>query len=94
MESFEFNFEGSGVPEHMKEAIANYITNGWEPGSFMFAVLTNDLAGAVVRADYLNRQALSDIVAWLMEYAPADCWGNRRIVEEWMEKRRKLNAVK
>ena len=42
------------IPEHTKGALDRYVDHGLEPGGFLTAVLTNDLFGAVARADSEN----------------------------------------
>ncbi len=41
----------SPLPEHMQDGMRRYIENGIEGGSFMMAVLCNDLMGAIVVVD-------------------------------------------
>lgn len=48
--------------------------------SFLAAVLKNDLAGAVSKADSRNLPLIPVIVSWLFAYAPAVSWGS---VEKW-----------
>ncbi len=77
----------SGLPEHMQGAMQRYIDNGIEPGSFLLAVLCNDLAGAVGRADSVNRARINDYVMWMHNDAPAACHGSREKVAEWIRAR-------
>lgn len=73
------------VPEHDREAIRHYIEYGIIPGSFLRAVIRNDLREAVGQADYINQEALPTIVAWFYNHAPALCWGNPSRVEMWQK---------
>ena len=81
-----FEWDRYDVPDHTREALANYFVHGFEPGSFGTAVLCNDLASAVCRADHVNSQSIPGIVRWLMNNAPHGSWGNRDIVDEWLKK--------
>jgi len=72
------------IPAHMRGAMDRYICSGIPPGGFLEAVLFNDLTGAVAKADQINRHRLVDIVQFLMWHAPADCWGSREAVQEWI----------
>ena len=72
------------LPSHMVGAMQRYIENRLHPGSFLTAVLSNDLADAVGRADDINRDRISDIVTWLYNYAPSGCWGNPDKVASWL----------
>ena len=74
------------IPYHMQGAMRNWIERGWEPGSFLKAVLENDLFSAVSRADDVNRNRLMDYVRFLYNYAPADCYGSPENVRQWKKR--------
>jgi len=74
------------IPDHMREAICRWIEDPLPPklmGSFLYAVLTNDLAGAVGHADMANKRALPEWILYLYNYAPAPCWGSAEKVNAW-----------
>lgn len=64
------------IPQDVKETIDNYVTKGWSPGSFVQAVLENDLKGACGSADMFNREALFDIVSYCYNCIPSNVWGS------------------
>jgi hypothetical protein len=72
------------LPEHMRDSMERYITHGILPGGFMEAVLTNDLKGAVCKADYINRGRLVDIVTFVVNYIPASSQGSAEDVVYWI----------
>ena len=72
------------IPPHMIGSLHRYIENGIAPGSFLMAVLTNDLRRAVECADEVNRHRLPDYVRFLYCFAPIDCWGNPAKVDTWI----------
>ena len=72
------------IPEHMHDAVRGYILEGWRPGDFLRAVLSNNLKEAVGRADEENQRALVGWVRFLYNYAPGPCWGTPERVDEWM----------
>ena len=74
------------VPEHIRGGLKRYIDNGIPPGSFLTAVLSNDLMEAFGCADYINRHRLFDIVSFLYGSAPAGCWGSPERVASWIER--------
>jgi hypothetical protein len=79
------------LPHHTAEALRFYIETGRPVGHFLTAVLSNDLYMAVNRADEENQKAIVDYIKWLVNYAPAECWGSPDHVKSWyikMEKRR------
>jgi hypothetical protein len=65
-----------GVPATLHDGLRHYIADRRPVGSFLTAMLSNDLAGAVVRADPENKFALPEIVLFLHGYAPSKCWGS------------------
>lgn len=79
------NYESPLLPDHMKDGMKLYIEKGILPGSFMTAVLTNDLALACSKADSINRIKLFDIVSWLFAEVPHNCWKSVDAVQEWTE---------
>lgn len=76
----------SGLPEDLQGGMRRYIEQGIEPGSFLEAVLTNDLFGAFGRADLINRHRLYDICRWVYKEAPYSCWGSKERFEAWITK--------
>lgn len=74
----------SELPTHMQEGFKRYIEQRVPMGSFGMAVLSNNLREALGRADAVNRRRLFDIVAWLWQYAPANCWGSPEVVRAWL----------
>ena len=74
------------LPENLRGGMTRYLQHGIEPGSFLRAVLENDLLNAFGRADNENKRNLEEIVRWIYNYAPADSWGSTAKVEAWMNK--------
>ena len=75
----------SGIPEYMHGAIVRFYENGIRPGSFLEAVIDNDLREACARADDTNRRRLFDYVAWFYSYAPAGSWGFAGAVDRYID---------
>lgn len=75
----------SNVPFHLHEGLIEYLAARRPVGHFLTAVLSNDLMEACVRADPLNALHLRDVVLFLVNYAPADCWGSDKNVARWLE---------
>ena len=71
------------IPEHMRDAMRRWIERGIPGGSFLNAVLSNNLSGAFGRADDINRAAIGDYVSFLYWDAPSGCWGSPEKVKEW-----------
>lgn len=75
------------VPDHIHEGLIAYIVEGRVPGSFLAAVLSNDLKNAVAFADDENRCALPQIIRWLYNEAPNPCWGSPEKFGAWLLKK-------
>ena len=75
------------IPEHTMEALDNYFLRGYEPGSFLASVLTNNLYRAVGSADSANRHAIYEIVKWLThsdDVVPHNSFGTSEQVADWL----------
>lgn len=86
-EVIEAQLAKSEVPESMRGAIVEYLLYGQYMGSFLGAVFSNDLVGAIGNADMYNRAALHRYAQFLYSYAPRDAWGSRDKVTAWMRAR-------
>lgn len=67
------------------DALNRYVEHGIRPRHFLSAVLTNDLFEAVGHADAENLRDIYEIVSYLYNDTPANCWGSPTIVCAWME---------
>ena len=74
------------LPDHMKNGMQMYLEHGIEPGSFLYAVLCNDLKGALSRADHINAAHLGNIVSYCYNEIPSDAWGSPEKVNRWLSK--------
>lgn len=77
------------MPETTKETIDNYVSKGWKPGSFVRAVLENNLKMSFGCADSMNTACLKDIVKYCYNEIPFECWGSPETVKNWLNKFRK-----
>lgn len=75
-----------GIPAHMYGGMKRYILHGIPPGSFLTAVLSNDLMGALGKADEDNRVALHAYGMFLYNDAPSPCHGSPEKVRAWIAK--------
>ena len=67
-----------------KKTIDHYVELGFDPGSFVRAVLENNLKEAFGCADAQNREDLFEIVSYCYNYIPDYCWGSREKVTAWL----------
>ena len=78
-------FTANHMPEHMEEGLYLYLTYRVKPGSFMLAILCNDLIGAAEKADSINRAALFKWAKFLCNFLPTACYGNEEKVTNWLK---------
>jgi len=72
------------LPPLLRDGMKLYIEHGIQPGSFLRAVIINDLRLAVIRADNDNLVRLREILLWFDSHAPAGCWGSPEIMRDWL----------
>lgn len=71
------------LPPHIYEAFGRYL-EGVSTGSFLQALLENDLREAMFRADAQSLLCLRDIVVFVHNCMPSACWGSRIAVSDWL----------
>lgn len=74
------------LPEDTQEALDNYVKYG-HCGHFILAVVENNLIQAYNRADADNVAHMQDIVRYVYNKMPSDCWGSKDKVEKWIDAR-------
>lgn len=72
------------IPATTLRALDLYVNEHIQPGGFLYAVLTNDLFGAISRADTANGAAIRDICLYIYNELPSDCWGSRDVVDRYL----------
>ena len=77
-----------GVSETVKDSLKRYVEMGIPTGSFLQAVLENNLMEAMGRADLYNRVNLFDICSYVYNEIPYACHGSKEIVATWLAKKR------
>lgn len=79
------DMEYERLPERLRVGVQRYIEDGYLPGDFLFAVITNNLLMAVGRADSDMIKVLPEITTWFYSYPPSPCWGSEKALENWTE---------
>lgn len=82
----EYIFGNYHIPERMMEGINRYIQQGIKPGSFLTAVIQNDLSEAVHIADRENLANLPAYAGYFFSQAPSGSYGSPEIMEAWLDK--------
>jgi hypothetical protein len=73
------------VPEGLIDGLVLYVVHGLVPGSFLLAVLDNDLMEAFSRADARSTVHMKNLVMFIYNDMPRGSWGSRAAVLEWHE---------
>jgi hypothetical protein len=76
--------EGGSPPRRILEALARYAELHIQPGSFLTAVLENNLAEALLTADVDSLAALPEINRLIARHLPTPCYGSREKVAAWL----------
>lgn len=75
------------IDPRIREALDAYAQTGRPVGSFLTAVLSNDLFEACARADPYNLDTLPIITAYVFNHLPAESYGSRESMESWIAHR-------
>lgn len=81
-----YTFRGFYIPPRMMDSLQRYIENHIKPGSFLSAVIQNNLKRACDYADDENLENLPAYVGFLVNQAPLGCWGNLDNFINWVNK--------
>jgi len=71
------------IPPAVFDGLKMYVLNGIMPGSFLSAVLSNDLFMAIGCADPLSTLTLPNLVKYIHWNVPGSCHGSWDIVAKW-----------
>ena len=73
------------IPEHLRSALIRHVLTGQPTGSFLSALLENDLMEAVGLADPTSLANLRPLCIFLYCYTPPLCRGDAAKVKAWRE---------
>ena len=73
-------------PQDFSEGLKRYIEHGIRPGSFLSAVLEGDLYEAVARGSDDSLRSIAELVKNITWHLPADCFGSKERVSEWLHR--------
>ncbi len=73
------------IPKNIQEGIDFFVLHGGDShlGSFVRAVLENNLREAFGQADLTSREYLFEIMQYCYNEIPTTCWGSKENVEAW-----------
>ena len=70
------------IPESLHIGVVSWVVFGILPGSFLQAVIKDNLSDAVFKADAINLLRIRDFVTFFHNYAPGPCFG-KMAWKEW-----------
>ena len=74
------------IPFHCRPGLVRYVCDHYPTGSFLAAVISNDLMDAAFRADGDNIAAFRYYALWLKQHAPPASYGSREKYKAWIRK--------
>lgn len=80
-----YKFKDFYIPERMMESISRYVKEGVRPGSFLTAVICNNLRGAISSADSENLENLPAFMTYFYNETPSECWGSIKKMDAWVK---------
>jgi hypothetical protein len=78
-----YTYQNFYIPERMMSGLENWVLYGIKPGSFLTAVLENNMVNAVGNADIENLQNLRAYAIYCYNELPSPCWGSKEKVNAW-----------
>ena len=87
MQKINFEAWAEKIPDYTLESLQRYYQYGLPPGSFLTALLQNDLFGAMATADEYNKEALQDICSFIYWEFPAETYGSEYKVLAYMSQK-------
>lgn len=79
----------ASLPPRIRDSIDLFVWHGVPTGGFVRAVLSNDLMGAIRRADSDSLQSLGLICLYVYNAVPSVCCGSSEAVNSHLERGRK-----
>lgn len=73
------------IRDDLYGALERYLNHGIMPGSFMTAVLENNLMEAFGRADICNEANMKNIVGYMYNNIPSNTWGSPERVKDYLK---------
>ena len=82
---FVYGFQMYEIPERMRESLRLYVEDRIKPGSFLTAVIVNNLEEAVAFADGENMPNIPAYVNFFYNHTPSSCWGSPVKMKKWLD---------
>ena len=77
--------DAGDITKAQTDTLQLYVDHHEDPGDFLRAILTNDLAGAVKHATVSNQFAIGRIADYCRQRVPENAQGNEAAVQAWLD---------
>lgn len=79
-----FSADWPSLDDTWAQSMELWVLNGIPPGSFLEAVLANDLQSAALRSHPANTwESIMSLARWLLNVAPKECYGSYDNLKKW-----------
>jgi hypothetical protein len=82
------------IPEHVMTSMQRYVESGCQLGGFLTAVFSNNLFGAIARADEDDLVLIPTYVKYIQNKLPASCHGDDAKVKDWIKRKYSERRIK
>jgi len=89
----EYNGKHYEIPDEAGETIKLYVEHGIKPGSFLTAIICNDLQAAFAQADQTNAELIPAYVMYFHWEVPARITGSPRRMNNWIQRNEQLDTA-
>lgn len=72
------------IPPQTLEHIRQYVEYHRPSGDFLRCLFSNNLVSTFYHADLDNTRCIADIVTYLWNYVPGNCWGSQEKYDAWI----------
>ena len=72
------------IPLFVYLSLRRYADERTPVGGFLAAVLSNNLERSIAKADAANLALLPNIVRYMYNHMPGNCWGSSARVDAWL----------
>ena len=83
-----YDYDKYEMTDLCEGALKRYFEHGLPPGSFLTAIICNDLHRAVGCADSFNLPLIPEYVKFMVNEVPGNAWGNAETMRSWMNQQR------
>ena len=73
--AFAPTYDPDLCPDEIVRSLKRYVESGIRPGSFLYAVLCNDLFAAMCQADSHNQHLVGHILSYCYQKLDSEIWG-------------------